>query len=168
MRRLSRFPIPPTPRRCKTAPCAGLPIPKRARTRSSAPILTAVRSSTAPLKAPARATAPRSRRRSSRFRTRNATSSSLSRWVCIHRSCTFRVCLPLCRRTCRSMLSAPFRDWKTPRCSAAPMPSSTTASIPRSCAPRSRAKRSPVCTARASSTARPATRKPPCRDSSRA
>ena len=92
MRRSSRFPIPPTLRRCKTALCAGLPIPIRARTGSSAPILTAVRSSTAPLKAPARATAPRLRRRSSRFRIRNATSSSLSRWVCIRRSCTFRVC----------------------------------------------------------------------------
>ena len=69
----------------------------KARThRSSATTLTAVRSSTAPLKAPVRATAPRSRRRSSRLRTRNATSSSLNRWVCIHRSCIFRVCLPLC------------------------------------------------------------------------
>ncbi len=167
-RRSSRFPIPPTLRRCKTAPCAGLPTPIRARTRSYAPTLTAARSSTAPLKAPARATAPRSRRRSSRSRTRSAISSSLNRWACIHRSCTFKVSPPPCRRMCRSTLSARSRGWKTPKCSAAPMPSSTTASIPRSCAPRSRAKRSPGCTVRGSSTDPPATRKPPCRVSLRA
>ena len=168
MRKSSRFPIPPIRKNCRTAPCAGSPIPIRARMRSSAPISSAVRSLTASLKAPARATAPRLRRRSSLFRIRSATSSSLNRWGCIRRSCTFRDSPPPCRRMCRSMLSAPFRGWKTPRCSAALMPSNTTASIPRSCAPRSRAKRSPACTARGSSTAPPATRRLPCRGLSRA
>ena len=136
--------------------------------RSSAQIWTARRCSAARSTVSARATARPSRIRWCALRTSRGTSCSSSRWDWTPRRSMCRAFRPPCRLTCSFKCCTRSRDSSTPRSCARLTRSSTTASIRSSCAPRLRPKKSRACTARASSAARPAMRKPRRRDWSRA
>ena len=120
---------------------------------------TARRCFRASLRASGRATARPSRTRSCASPTSPATSSFWSPWALRPRRSMCRGSRRPCPRRCRSRCCTPSRVWSTPRSCARPMPSSMTAWTRPSCCPRWNAARYPACTARASSTARRATRR---------
>lgn len=112
------------------------------------------------IQASARGTARPLRTRSSALKRRSATRSLWNPAARTPRKCTCRVSRPACPRPCRTRCTARLPGLSISKSCARPTPSSMTAWTPRRSSPRWKARSWAASTARGSSTAHPAMRRP--------